>query len=64
MADCPSFMQCSANLEGKVIQSQKHWATMLFAFMFLIYLPLEQAEEGVIYVGISERITLFVSCNS
>jgi len=42
MADCPSVMQYSANLEGEVVQSQKPRAGML-----LILSPIEQAEEGV-----------------
>jgi len=41
MADCPSFLQYSANLKGEEGQNQKLSSWVLFAFMIFIISALE-----------------------
>jgi len=74
MADCPSFSNARQTVKG-IRSKSKDWSCqvlvssffllILILIFFFLYLPTEQAEEGVIYVGLSarmsERITLFDS---
>ena len=62
MADCPSFSNARQTVKGGVGQSQKIGAALfcfyIFSFSFDLdfeVLPIEQAEERVIYVGLSVR---------